>query len=87
VIPNRDSLAIGGGTPVTTTYAGRLTRVRTTGGTTIATYTYDALDRLRHVTRSGTTLRMRNLGTTFTASGSNVVRCPPEVVFQYRPPS
>jgi YD repeat-containing protein len=91
---NRDSLTIGTGTPVTTTFddadritssgyghdadgrmtarpgqqlvwdsLGRLTTVKDSGGTTISAYTYDALDRLRQVTRSGTTLRFRYLGT------------------------
>ncbi|MCC6496829.1 MAG: RHS repeat-associated core domain-containing protein [Propionibacteriaceae bacterium] len=36
--------------------------MKTSGGTTIASYTYDALDRLRQVTRSGTTLRFRYMG-------------------------
>jgi RHS repeat-associated protein len=94
-IPNRDSLTVGTGSPVTTTFddadritssgfshdadgrmaarpgqqlvwdsLGRLTTVKDSGGTTIAAYTYDALDRLREVTRSGTTLRFRYLGMT-----------------------
>ena len=44
---------------------GRLARVRLTpGGTIVAAYTYDALDRLITVDRSGTRIRFRYAGTT-----------------------
>ncbi|MFN8518143.1 MAG: RHS repeat-associated core domain-containing protein [Chloroflexota bacterium] len=43
---------------------GRLTTVRDGSGTTITTYTYDALDRVRSYTNSGTTWVLRYVGTT-----------------------
>ncbi|MHB8891447.1 MAG: RHS repeat-associated core domain-containing protein [Candidatus Limnocylindrales bacterium] len=44
---------------------GRLARVRLTpGGTIVAAYTYDALDRLLTVDRAGTRIRFRYAGTT-----------------------
>jgi RHS repeat-associated protein len=48
---------------------GRLARVRLTpGGTIVAAYTYDALDRLLTVDRSGTRIRFRYAGTTTAAA-------------------
>ncbi|MFN8518148.1 MAG: RHS repeat-associated core domain-containing protein [Chloroflexota bacterium] len=43
---------------------GRLTTVKDGSGTTITTYTYDALDRVRSYTSSGTTWILRYVGTT-----------------------
>ena len=49
---------------------GRLVRVRATpGGTIIATYAYDALDRLLTVERSGSRIRFRYAGTTTAVAG------------------
>lgn len=42
---------------------GRLTKVRDGAGSLISEYTYDALDRLRTVSRSGATIRFRYVGT------------------------
>ena len=48
---------------------GRLIRVRTSsGGAVLATYTYDALDRLLTVDRSGTRIRFRYQGTSTTVA-------------------
>lgn len=49
---------------------GRLVRVRVSqGGAVLATWTYDALDRLRTVERGGSRIRFRYAGTTAAVSG------------------
>ena len=44
--------------------AGRLIQVKDGSGTVLATYTYDALDRLRTITEAGSTTRLRYVGLT-----------------------
>jgi RHS repeat-associated protein len=60
---------------------GRLTQVKDGSGTVLANYSYDALDRLRTVTESGTTTRFRYVGLT-TAVAQEVDSGSPPIVLK-----